>query len=280
MPTSRSPRSADPNPVAELHNAVADRANPAEASTRPAGTLGIELAIMTRYVVRRLQLSGAMSVLEIGCGTGIFAEPIARTGARYVGVDFAQRPVEILRERTAAGPLAARIEAHNLDPLAEPVATEALGRFDRVLMYAVLHYVRSETEGRELIQLVVDRLRPGGRALIGNVPLADLQWELRAPTRSAPQRLWSMIVGERGPLPTQPIWRLSSALFVTAKRMLSRWSEGAAQAPSMAPGQVIALTRPMIESWLPDTVRHRWQRGAVGAPLPYGRADLLITRDG
>lgn len=276
---SRLPDTDNPNPVAALHNAVAACANPAEASTRPAGTLGIELRIMTRYVVRRLKLSRRMSVLEIGCGTGIFSEPIAKTGARYVGVDFAEQSTEVLRKRANASPVGERIEVHCIDTLAQPHAMDALGRFDRVLMYATLHYVRSEAEGRELVQLVINMLCPGGCALIGNLPLEELKWELQPRTKSVTTRARLLLIGEREPLPTPPLWRLGSALVVTAKRILSRWSNGAAQPPSMPIDYTITLSRPMIERWLPDTVRYRWQRSAVGAPLPFGRADLLIIRD-
>ena len=263
-----------------MHNAVALRANPAEASTRPEGTLGVELKIMTRYVVRRLGITAPMSVLEIGCGTGIFSEPIARTGASYVGVDFAPRPIDVLRARAAAGTNGERIDARCLDLLAEPQATEELGSFDRVLMYAALHYARSEAEGRELVQLIIGRLRPGGRALIGSLPLEELQWELRPQARSIPARARLLLVGEREPLPTPQLWRLGSALFLTAKRASSRWSNGAAAPPSLPGGQVVALSRPMIEGWLPATVSYSWRRGALGAPQPYGRTDLLITRNG
>jgi len=271
--------SDNPNPVAELHDAVALRVNPAEASTRPEGTLGVELRLMTRYVVRRLRLSHTTSVLEIGCGTGIFSEPIAKTGASYVGVDFAQRPTEVLRERAAMSPVGERIEVHCLDPLGQPQAMDGLGKFDRVLVYAALHYVRSEAEGRELVQLVVDKLRPGGRALIGSLPLKELRWELEPQARSVAARARLLMRGEREPVPTPPLWRLGCALVVTAKRLFSRWNGGAARPPSLPAGYAIPLSRPMIEGWLPDKVRYHWRRSAVGAPLSFGRADLLITRD-
>lgn len=277
--TSRLPDIDNPNPVAELHNAVAASPNPAEASTRPQGTLAIELKLMTRYVVRRLRLSPATSVLEIGCGTGIFSEPIAKAGASYLGVDFAQRPIEILRERAAASPFGTRIDAHHLDPLAQPQAMEALGSFDRALMYATLHYARSEAEGRDLVRLVIDRLRPGGRALIGSLPLQELRWELQPQARPVVVRARLLLKGEREPLPTPPLWRLGCALAVTAKRIPSHWGRGAVPPPSLPAGYAITLSRSMIEGWLPDTVRYRWRRGAAGAPLSFGRADLLITRD-
>lgn len=267
------------NPVAEVHDALAASADPAEASTRPAGTLGVELGVMTRYVVRRLELSRAMSVLEIGCGTGIFSEPIARTGARYVGVDFAEQPIRVLRERAAASPVGERIQAHCLDPLAERAAMTALGSFDRVLVYAALHLARSEAEGCELTRLIVDTLRPGGRALIGSLPLQELGWEVRPGNRSIAARVRLLLGGEREPIPTPPLWRLGCALVVIAKRSFSRWRRGAAPPPSLPADYGFALTRPMMESWLPTGVHHRWQRSVVGAPSGFGRADLLITRD-
>jgi hypothetical protein len=47
----------------------------------------------------------------------------------------------------------------------------------------------------------------------------------------------------------------------------------------MPAGYAITLSRPMIEGWLPDAIRYHWRRSAVGAPLSFGRADLMIIRD-
>ena len=50
----------------------------------------------------------------------------------------------------------------------------ALGPFDRVLVYATFHYVRDADQAARLLRRIVDLLRPGGTALIGNLPLVDL----------------------------------------------------------------------------------------------------------
>ena len=46
-------------------------------------------------------VAGAGSVLELGCGTGIFTVELARRGARAVGVDPSAAMLDIARQATA-----------------------------------------------------------------------------------------------------------------------------------------------------------------------------------
>lgn len=56
-------------------------------------------------VVEALQLTGPMTVADIGAGTGYFAVPIARAVAtgRVLAVDFQDEMLDFLRHKLAAG---------------------------------------------------------------------------------------------------------------------------------------------------------------------------------
>jgi SAM-dependent methyltransferase len=130
---------------------------------------------MRSDVLRKLRLSRGMSVAEIGCGVCLLGVPLAERASRYVGLDFAPRAVEVANERLRAAGVGDRARALCIDMLSiTDEDLERLGRFDRVLMYAVLHYARSEQEAVRLLRRTVDLLVPGGRALVGNVPLEDM----------------------------------------------------------------------------------------------------------
>src|SRR5437899_5239686 len=62
------------------------------------------------------------SVLDIGCGSGVYLEELGRRGAaRLVGLDFAPAMIELARRRIAAAGLAHLAELRTTDFLAYPV---------------------------------------------------------------------------------------------------------------------------------------------------------------
>src|SRR5437867_10909162 len=79
------------------------------------------------------------SVLDIGCGSGVYLEALGRRGAaRLVGLDFAPAMIELARRRIAAAGLAARAELRATDFLAYPVEAP----FDYTLAVGVFDYFR------------------------------------------------------------------------------------------------------------------------------------------
>ena len=98
-----------------------------------------------------------LSLLDLGCGTGRHALPLASAGARVTAVDFSEGMLEEARRKPGAG--AVRFLAHDLhQPL--PFAD---GSFDRVVSGLVLEHLRDLAaffaEARRM-------LRPGGRAVV------------------------------------------------------------------------------------------------------------------
>ncbi|HSQ96424.1 MAG TPA: bifunctional 2-polyprenyl-6-hydroxyphenol methylase/3-demethylubiquinol 3-O-methyltransferase UbiG [Croceibacterium sp.] len=72
--------------------------------------------------------------LDVGCGAGLLAEPLARLGAEVTGVDAAEENVVVARTHSAGSGLAIDYRAGELGAL-------GLGRFDLVTAMEVLEHV-------------------------------------------------------------------------------------------------------------------------------------------
>ncbi|MBI5393892.1 MAG: methyltransferase domain-containing protein [Verrucomicrobia bacterium] len=89
--------------------------------------------------------------LEVGCGTGMFTEIFARTGARIVAVDISPELLELARERGLPADRVQFIQKGFED-------CEAEGPFDAVIGSSILHHLDMEVSMRKILRL----LKPGG----------------------------------------------------------------------------------------------------------------------
>ena len=269
------------NLVQGIHDEVARSRNLAQASVRPSGTTARQLASMERDVLRKLQIEPASEVLEIGCGIGLFSLPLARAAARYVGIDFAPEAARRADGRLRAAGLGERAEVVCRDILA-PADDRPIGCFDRVLMYAVLHYARSEEEAVGFLRATVDSLAVGGVALIGNVPLGDLEvdWPSTAGgwmRRAFGAARWLAKEGV-GSVPLTRRWKAQWMAESTLRRIAPGDDFPDARLPQ---GYTLSLTTLSVERWL-ETIDARlaygWKLPAPGVPLAAGRADLIVRK--
>lgn len=112
-------------------------------------------------------LEPGMSVLEIGCGWGGFAEFAAgERGARVTGLTISRAQLDYARERLARAGLADRTELRFED------YRVAGGAFDRVASIEMFEAV-GEKYWPAYFRAVHDRLRPGGRAGLQVITIAD-----------------------------------------------------------------------------------------------------------
>lgn len=113
-----------------------------------------ELLPVADVAVRALDVTAGERVLDLGCGTGNAAGIAAAAGADVVGVDPAERLLEVARERVPAGEfLGGSAEAI---PLAD-------GSVDAVVsVFAVIFSAEPERAAAEILRV----LRPRGRAAI------------------------------------------------------------------------------------------------------------------
>ena len=117
-------------------------------------------------------LSGK-TALDVGCGAGLLAEPLARMGAMVTAVDAAPELIAAARAHaTGAG----------LEIDYRPVGVEALdGRFDLVTAMEVIEHVANP---RAFIASLAARLAPGGLLI------------LSTPNRTAWSRLLTITLAE------------------------------------------------------------------------------------
>ncbi len=113
-------------------------------------------------VARSLDVTPSMRVLDVGCGDGTTALPLARMGADVTGIDIARNLVDAGNERAAAAGLD-RLrfqegDACNLDGVADAA-------FDLTLsMFGVMFAPKPFDVAKELVRVT----KPGGRIVMGN----------------------------------------------------------------------------------------------------------------
>ncbi|MGD9868823.1 MAG: bifunctional 2-polyprenyl-6-hydroxyphenol methylase/3-demethylubiquinol 3-O-methyltransferase UbiG [Hyphomicrobiales bacterium] len=105
-------------------------------------------------------LSG-LRILDIGCGGGLVAEPLARLGARVTGIDPSPDTVEAARAHAAAQEL----EIGYFPDQAEVLAARRL-RFDAVLALEVIEHV---PDPDAFLALAGSLVRPGGLMVLSTI---------------------------------------------------------------------------------------------------------------
>jgi SAM-dependent methyltransferase len=123
-----------------------------------------DYAAEARWVASLLPAGRALSILELGCGTGGHALELARAGHRVHGIDLAPRMVARARERAAAAAacepaLAARLAFDEGD--VRSVRTRAL--HDAVIsLFHVMSYQTGDADLEAAFTTARAHLAPGG----------------------------------------------------------------------------------------------------------------------
>jgi len=124
------------------------------------GMVAKTIAGAAEEFVERLPIVAGMRVLDVACGTGNVALPLARAGAVVTGVDIATNLLVQGRERAAAERLAVTFDEGDAERL--PYAD---GSFDAVVtMFGAMFAPRPEVVASELARV----LRPGGLLAMAN----------------------------------------------------------------------------------------------------------------
>jgi len=112
-------------------------------------------------VFRRHAARAPQSVLDIGCGSGNHALPLARRGYAVTGIDASSGMLKLAREKTRASGIL--IDFHQDD-----MRSFSLGRtFDAaVCLFAVISYLPSNDDLSAMLANVKRHLAPGGLLVI------------------------------------------------------------------------------------------------------------------
>jgi SAM-dependent methyltransferase len=134
----------------------------------------------TRYVVENCARGDG---LDVGCGTGVLAERLARAGYQMWGVDPSEGMLEVLR-RDAPDVQAAVASGTEL-PFED-------SRFDLVITVAVLHHIAAPDDVRRTLGEMVRVLKPGGRLVVWDHNPRNPYWKnlmARVPQDTGEERL-------------------------------------------------------------------------------------------
>jgi cyclopropane-fatty-acyl-phospholipid synthase len=130
---------------------------------------GLAAAQRAKYLrlLDRLDARPGQTILEIGCGWGGFAEVAARDyGCRVHGITLSPAQLAYARERAAAGGWADRAEFKLVD------YRDLQGRYDHIVSIEMFEAV-GERYWPSYFRQLRDRLKPGGRAAIQTITIAD-----------------------------------------------------------------------------------------------------------
>jgi ubiquinone/menaquinone biosynthesis C-methylase UbiE len=125
-----------------------------------------EIAALMRQsgeaVVKSLQITTPLRVLDLGCGDGTTAVPLARLGAEVVGIDIARNLVDAGNKRAAEARLT-RLTFQEGDACSlQGVSDDA---FDLTLsVFGAMFAPKPFDVAKEMVRVT----RPGGRIVMGN----------------------------------------------------------------------------------------------------------------
>ena len=108
--------------------------------------------------IRSLQ---GLALLDVGCGGGLLAEPLARLGARVTGIDPSPETIAAARSHARGHDLSIDYSAERVEALAEAGRT-----FDAVLALEVVEHV---PDVPAFIGVCAALVRPGGLMLLSTI---------------------------------------------------------------------------------------------------------------
>jgi 2-polyprenyl-6-hydroxyphenyl methylase/3-demethylubiquinone-9 3-methyltransferase len=122
----------------------------------------LRLAYLRELIAAHLAAQARpLRVLDIGCGAGLLAEPLARAGARVTGIDAAEKNIAAARVHAEAGGL--RIDYRAGEPATALGADE---QFDLVLMLEVVEHV---ADVPAFVAAAARHVAPGGLLLASTI---------------------------------------------------------------------------------------------------------------
>ncbi len=106
----------------------------------------------TEEILKQITWKGK-SVLEVGCGTGLFASSVAKKGAKVLGIDFSKKGIEIAQKK---------YDIASLKFLHQDVK-DVKGSFDVIVSIGTLEHM---DDPLKTLRLMKRHLKPKGKIII------------------------------------------------------------------------------------------------------------------
>ena len=136
----------------------------------PEQSLEVAQAEKIRCILEALEVRTGMSLLEIGCGWGSFAEAAANLGAQVTGITISEQQHQEASDRLRRAGLVDHAEIRFED------YRDVEGQFDRIASIEMIEAV-GEANWATYFGVLADRLKPGGCGVIQAITIADAQFE-------------------------------------------------------------------------------------------------------
>lgn len=167
---------ADPDNIALFGSLAADWWNP-EGSSRllhrvnpvRLGFIRDSLAAHFGLDTRRRRTLEGLSGLDIGCGGGLVAEPLARMGAAMTGLDMGEDVIAVARTHAAGQGLVIDYRVGE----AAHLAAEKPGAYDFITCLEVVEHV---SDVQSFLSSIRAMLKPGGLLVFSTPNRTPLSW--------------------------------------------------------------------------------------------------------
>lgn len=123
-----------------------------------------ELVKIAAYIKETLDIQATDHVLDVCCGNGMLSHELATYCATLLGIDFSAPHVKIAKESFCADNITFLLgDARQLPGI------EA-NTFEKINLFFSFQYFDSYEEGEQVIIQMANKLKVGGKILIGDVP--------------------------------------------------------------------------------------------------------------
>jgi 2-polyprenyl-6-hydroxyphenyl methylase/3-demethylubiquinone-9 3-methyltransferase len=202
----------------------------------------VRLAFVREAIDRHFDADGrafrplqGRTALDVGCGAGLLAEPLARLGAHVTGIDAAPELIEAARTHAGQTGLAIRYVAGEVAALGE--------RFDLVTALEVVEHV---ADPAAFVRTLAERLAPQGLLIMST------------PARTAWSRLLTITLAEgtgRIPRGTHDYDQFLSPEQLTALLGQAGLEVTATSGIAFSPGKGLHLSQDLSLNYLVSAVR-------------------------